>query len=507
MSTAQSSEFNTEAFRLESSSTQFNWTKLFWICLIVHCLAWFISSMLTMPTAPLDSVEKIALGLQWQWGYSKHPPLTHWLSALGFLISGSPKLPILLMSQLSVAACFIAIWQFTRRFLDAWASFVAVFCLEGIYYFTFATPQFNENIILLPLWSVCAICFYDGVTKQSLKAWIFAGILAGLACIAKYETVVFLLTLFAFICVNPFARSAWKDKGLYIALAICIAICIPNLIWLIQHNFLPIQYVLNKSNKTVHTSMMGQPLLDLLTQCATILPALLLLLPFYFLRRKSKSVSMHEQYLQFLALGPAAITFTMAILTGARIYALWGIPFFIWLGSWLMVKWDPVYHKKYVHLFFYFMLVIASAMVVGRSAQLLLGPSMNGRITYQHYPAKQLAQLAAEFWHEHASGPLPVIAGTSREVQSVVAYSKAPYPTAFIEWDDKGNAWTNSQAVQRKGAVFIYILHDSSMHDFPADIRTRFPRLGPAQTFSLPYQTKAPVPPLKVLMAILPESS
>ena len=490
---------------IETRSHFLTWSQLFWVMLFAHMSVWFIGPMLTMPTAPLDCIEKIALGLQWQWGYSKHPPLVHWISSLAFLGSGSPKWPLLFMAQISVGLCFLAIWQFSRRFLPTWGAFAAVFCLEGIYYFTFATPQFNENIILLPLWSWAAILIYDGITKQSLFAWIAAGILAGLACIAKYETLVFLLTIFLFVCINPDARKSWRYPGIYLALALCSLICLPNLIWLVHNDFLPIHYAMNKTN---HSKGHLQPVIDLFAQIAAILPGLLLLLPFWFNRNKNPNKShelmFSESYLKFVALGPVTITFSMAILKGAHIYALWGIPFFIWLGTWLMVKWQPNYSARACRVFLILMLAMATLMVVGRTVQLHYGPQLNGRVTYQHYPAKQLANAASDLWHSEYSSEMPVVAGSSWAVQSIVAYSSKPYPKPYVEWSDESNAWLNTTDVNHLGGIFVYEIKSENVNDFPAEIRERFPKLQQAHKIILPYQTHAAVKPLEVLMAILP---
>ena len=61
--------------------------RWFWIFAVVHLAVWVLVPVLTHPNAPLDVVEIVYWGHEWQWGYVKHPPLPSWLSEAAVAVS------------------------------------------------------------------------------------------------------------------------------------------------------------------------------------------------------------------------------------------------------------------------------------------------------------------------------------------------------------------------------------------------------------------------------------
>ena len=55
--------------------------RLFWLLMAGHFFVWVAVCLLTQPNMPLDMVEMLYWGQQWQLGYHKHPPLPAWLAA------------------------------------------------------------------------------------------------------------------------------------------------------------------------------------------------------------------------------------------------------------------------------------------------------------------------------------------------------------------------------------------------------------------------------------------
>src|SRR5262245_19600046 len=61
-------------------------TVFFWAWLGGRTLVWTLLTTLMLESVPLDVVELLYWGREWQWGYHKHPPLPAWLAGLGDLL-------------------------------------------------------------------------------------------------------------------------------------------------------------------------------------------------------------------------------------------------------------------------------------------------------------------------------------------------------------------------------------------------------------------------------------
>ena len=48
--------------------------------ILLHTFLWTGLSALARDSLPADTLEAIAWGLQWEWGYDKHPFLAAWLA-------------------------------------------------------------------------------------------------------------------------------------------------------------------------------------------------------------------------------------------------------------------------------------------------------------------------------------------------------------------------------------------------------------------------------------------
>ncbi len=123
--------------------------RLFWSFLAVHLFAWTVVPATVQPNLPLDVIEGLAWGREWQWGYHKHPPLQAWLLELAARATGKAAWSAFLLSQLSITVCFWAVWRLAREIVDPPGALLSVLLLEGVYYFNYTSPEFNPNVLQL----------------------------------------------------------------------------------------------------------------------------------------------------------------------------------------------------------------------------------------------------------------------------------------------------------------------------------------------------------------------
>jgi len=141
----------THAFNSQSiNSLARRW---FWLFCLLHIVVWTLIPAITRGNPPFDSVEGVAWGNQWQWGYDKHPFLAPWITAITVRIFHAVDWPIYFLGACSIAIAFIAVWKLASKCLPPLHALCSVMILEGIYYHNIAASQFNPNVLMVPLWA------------------------------------------------------------------------------------------------------------------------------------------------------------------------------------------------------------------------------------------------------------------------------------------------------------------------------------------------------------------
>src|SRR5216684_753576 len=97
-----------------------------------------------LPTAlyrnlPLDLIEALTYGREWQLGYDKLPPLPWWLVEIAHRLFGT-DLSYYALSQLAIVAAFSAVFATARPIVGAAGALVAVLIIDGLHYFNYTSP-------------------------------------------------------------------------------------------------------------------------------------------------------------------------------------------------------------------------------------------------------------------------------------------------------------------------------------------------------------------------------
>src|SRR5216684_7573986 len=79
-----------------------------------HAAVWTILPFALYPNLPLDIIEALTYGREWQLGYDKLPPLPWWLVEIAYRTFNS-DLAYYALGQLSVLAAFAAVWAVMLR--------------------------------------------------------------------------------------------------------------------------------------------------------------------------------------------------------------------------------------------------------------------------------------------------------------------------------------------------------------------------------------------------------
>lgn len=484
---------------------------LFWIFCAVHLIIWTLGPTLFYGNPHMDTIESIAWGYQWEWGYNKHPPLAAWLNALFTIAGGTVGWPVYLFAQLAIVVTFWVVWKLANQITSPVLAFISVFLLEGISYYNFASPKINPNSLMTPLWALAILSFYYALTQKKLYQWILVGVTVGLSMLCKYQSVLIVVAMLIMMVSLKETRANFLSYKPYIAAAVALIIFLPNFIWIVQHDFVPFTYTtgeLKSDQIALHYPWLRHifyPILFTIEQAGPLIGFFILLIPFYKCERQQLSVSTFNRYfLIILGLGPFLITILFSVLSGARLYDRWAEPYFSLIGILALVLWlRPLTTAENFKKFLKLVAVVFILMWGARMGYVVIGPHINHKIkTDAQFPGRNIANQLTQIWHDTYHTPLKYIAGSHYLVAYITIYS-LDQPVPYFEWNQSESAWIDENKLKKTGAVFAWNATPNNPH-LPAEIAKRFPQAKelPLQYFSQLISAKAT--PVTIGVALLP---
>jgi hypothetical protein len=472
----------------------------------LHATLWVLVPTVFYYNTFFDIAENISLGRQWQLGYSKYPPLVQWLTAWLYNLTGSSEFPIYILSQVSIFTCFWVVWRLGRQVLQPAQAMVGVLLLEGIYYFSLYSPTFNQNIVLLPLTALSVYFFYQAIQRQKILHWALVGLFMGLALLTKYQALLLTFTFIMTLCGHPKARVSWSKPGVYVSALLTFLLVLPHLVWLWQHDFVSFEYIA----ETIYSAgyhPIRYALRFLGEQGLAILPLFLLFILFRYAPRSSESVLEFDRYfLSLMAWGPAMFALLLALFFGMRIYSLWCVPFFMWLGLWVVATFNPQIYKNRFMLFAGSVLLLMITTASIRVITVYYGPAWYSYQNQAHFPGKDIAKHLTEEWHTRYNQPLAYIAGEWALVGNISVYSPDS-PAPYYDAKPEHNVWVSAEDLKTKGMLIVWTLAPGQAAVLPPEIALRYPTAILVGMREFPYHTRATLPPLRLGVAVLEPAS
>ncbi len=490
------------------------WLGLF---LIAHMILWTLGPALCRDSITHDTLEGIAWGSQWQWGYNKHPFLAAWLSYSVATLTAHPGWTVYLLAQLAVALTFWSVWRLASQLLLPNQALVATLSLEGVLFYNLMSHNFTPDTLQSPLWALLTLCFYRALTTQSMSSWLGVGMLAALSIVTKYQAALLFLPMLGLLLMNAQARQSFKKPGLYVAMSLGLVLISPHLIWLYQHDFITINYALEtpaQYTKAPHAwSHLFYPLNFIGDAILNTGLVFLLLWPIYQSQQKSSSLTSFQwQFLLFLGLGPWLVSLLLCLLSGNHFPSRWTTPYFFLVGILGVSFFNPALNAQRVKKF------LKSVALV----MMLLWFIQFGRLHYLNthenrsdaaLPNALLAQQITTLWHEHFHTRLCYIAGSRYLVSALTTYS-TDKPTPYFSFNAKESPWIHEQEVHKQGAVVVidrdnqYAWDKESSDSYAVESRLKqhFPNVSPPIRLEVPRMSTRGKPIVIWVRFIAPQS-
>ena len=179
----------------------------------------------------------------WNWsqepafGYYSKPPLIAWLIGASTAVCGVSEFCIRLPSPLVHTATAAVIFALGTRLYSAQVGFWSALAFATLPGVSFSAGIISTDVPLLFTWALALLGF---VALFDTKAWWPVALIAlglGLGLNAKYAMAYFALSVAVYVLVTPDKRAILRDTSLWVALALGVAMIVPNLIWNASNEF------------------------------------------------------------------------------------------------------------------------------------------------------------------------------------------------------------------------------------------------------------------------------
>src|SRR5499426_4686083 len=101
--------------------------------LAMHAIVWTALPALLYPNLPLDLIEALTYGREWQLGYDKLPPLPWWLVEIVHRLAGH-DFAYYLLAQVAVVTALWLVYLTARPIAWPLGALVAVLIVDGLHY-------------------------------------------------------------------------------------------------------------------------------------------------------------------------------------------------------------------------------------------------------------------------------------------------------------------------------------------------------------------------------------
>ncbi len=200
-----------------------------------------------------DELQFLSDARHLDWGYVSYPPLTPFIERLGLGLFGLSMIGLRLFSVIAQAVVIVVSGLMARDLgggrLAQFTTALAV-ALSPLPIFEATEFQYTSFAFL---WWVLVAWFTIRLLKtENPRYWLAIGAALGLALMTKYSVVFFIAGILAGMAFSP-ARRYFTSKWFWSGVAVALLIFLPNLIWLLRHDFISYKFL-----QHIHTRDVGE---------------------------------------------------------------------------------------------------------------------------------------------------------------------------------------------------------------------------------------------------------
>jgi 4-amino-4-deoxy-L-arabinose transferase-like glycosyltransferase len=428
----------------------------------IHFAVWVLLPSLLYTNLPLDLIEALVYGREWQFGYDKLPPLPWWLTEIGYQLVGHDFI-FYTLAQIAVVTAFAFVFAMARPLIGGLAALVAILIIDGLHYLNYTAAKFNHDVIQLPFWALAGFALHRALRRDRMVYWVLLGVALGGAFWAKYFVAMLVVPLIAFAVVDRDARRALARPGPYVAAGVALLIAAPHLYWLVTHDFLPFHYAEQRAALSRgFVDHLFHPLQFIAGQAAFMVPALLIasavILPKGSAQERPLRVAdaYDLRIVTWLAFGPAATVILLSAVTGRGTIALWGYPLWLFTGVWLVMMTHNLLTGARLARIVVAWMLVSAGFATGFVVNYRILPRYDVRHRAVQYPGDDLALEISSRWRAATGTPLVYVISDMWTGGNISHYDAAERPRVLIDGAPERAPWIDLADLRKRGAVVVW---------------------------------------------------
>jgi hypothetical protein len=171
------------------------------------------------------------------WGYVDQPPLIALIAKFALFVFGDSLTGLRFLPALAAGATVVMSGRIARRLGGGLvAQGLAMVALALAPFYLAIGNLLTMNAFEPLLWTAAAYVFFKADEDDRIGRWLLLGLVLGLGFLNKYSMFFYAGSAAIAIALSP-QRRVVKRPGLWLALAVAIALVTPNLIWQAAHGW------------------------------------------------------------------------------------------------------------------------------------------------------------------------------------------------------------------------------------------------------------------------------
>ncbi len=500
-------------------------TWIFWTAVLAHAVLWTLLPGLLHHGYRPDVIEQLFIGREWVPASARHPALPAFLLEIVCLLTDRSFFAPFFVSQCCTLLTVWGVWRLGRILLHPMAALVPPLAMLLYWFFTIESTKYNQNIPYIAFWTLTIYFVYEALRTNRLGFWTAAGVVLGLALNSKYSAVLLAGSILLFFVVDGKARKSWKGIGPYLTTATAFFLFLPQILWMISKKDVIAPSYITDPFSFNFGKQLWMVADFAFCQCGSlILPVLVVGMVLRHPLKKRTDLSEEECWSRRFVGSMILYPFAAHLLVGfthLRFMTVdYGAPLWPLLGIWLMlrfqsrwtsdrnsnveeVSWSPWFKRFGISL-----VVAEIAFVSVFVVQDKVSPYLLGKPCRFHFPIEELGEASTEIWSRHAEGTCPYTSG-EWWLAGNAAEAMRPSPSVhaiggFGNMDalDMPTSWSTDNDFNQRGGLIFWDLKASKGRS-PKTLLKHFPQAKILPPLTLSYETSAPVPPLKIGVAIV----
>lgn len=427
----------------------------------LQAVVWTFAPAYTHDSPPLDVVESTMWGREWALATYKHPAFPSWVLESLRWLTGATGWPAYLASQLCIALTFALVYRIGRDLFGAdenaaEKSLAGVMLLAGVFYFSWPTPEFNHNIAQMPFYAAIILLTWRATTRDGLLWWALLGLTAGFGLHIKYGTALVGIVAALWIMLDGPLFRRLGTPGPWLALALAVVVAAPQAVWLVNHDYLPIEYARSRSGHPLSSV----PYLSLAAVLAAhggllLMAALSGLFGRGALTPESRMGAREMRFLLLFALGPIVLTLSVAALMRVGTRDMWLSPMADLSGLLLVAltagRWNLRRQTRLAAIAFGLLL----ALPVAYAYTVDYAPRLAGTLLRTAWPEKAIARRMHRIWSDATHAPLRIVAG-NEWIAGLVGVSAPENTSILTNGEFRLSPWIDAERLAREGALIVW---------------------------------------------------